>query len=201
MERKKWRSSAREQASSQVTRDRAYADFIAVTSSRVAPGGQIHCVGTAEHPEDTLHRLAKLPGWRSAKFPVLNADGTSAWPERWPAERIEPRRLELGPVRFMAGYLCEATAEGALAFRLEDIERALAAGLAMQHEPPIGGRVVIGVDPALTSRPDSDESGVVMVTIDRDGFRHLVHVEGLRVHPEQLVSRVVALAQVNRATV
>jgi len=190
----------REQASSQVTRDRAYADFIAVTSSRVAPGGQIHCVGTAESPDDTLHRLAKS-GYRSAKFPVLLPDGTSAWPERWPRSRVDARRLELGERRFLSVMMCEASTEGALAFRQEDLDRALAAGLAMQYEAPIGGRCVIGVDPALTSHASSDESGIATVTIDRDGFRHLVGIEGLRVHPEQLVNRVIQLARISKATV
>jgi hypothetical protein len=188
----------REQASSQVTRDRAFSDYIAVTSSRVAPGGQIHCVGTAEHPDDTLHRLAKS-GYRSAQFPVLNPDGTSAWPERWPIDRIEARRSELGPVRFLAAMLCEASTEGALCFQQEDLDRALAAGLAMQYEQPIGGRCVIGVDPALTIT--GDESGIVMVTIDADRFRHLVHVSGQRLHPDHLVNRVVELARINKATV
>ncbi len=190
----------RDAANSAATRDRAYGDFIAVTSSRVAPGGQIHVVGTAEHPDDLPHRLARLPGWRSARFPVLDAEGNSAWPARWPIERIEARRLELGPVRFAATMMCEATSEGALAFRVEDIERALANGLATQFSP-IGGRCVIGVDPAWTSRPGADESGIVMVTIDSDGFRHLAHVEGLRAHHEALVSRVIELARTNRAAV
>jgi Terminase RNaseH-like domain len=190
----------REQARSASTRDQAYADFIAVTSSRVAPGGQIHCIGTAEHPEDILHRLARQ-GWPSLKLPVLDAQGQPTFPAKWPPARIEARRLELGPVRFMATMLCEATSEAALCFRAEDLERALSNGLATVHSEIPAGRVVIGVDPAWTSKPGADESGIVMCTIDRDGFRHLVHVEGWRMHYEALANRVIELARVNRATV
>lgn len=131
-----------------------------------------------------MHRLAKLPGWKIAKFPVLNPDGTSAWPARWPIERIEARRLELGPVRFMATMMCEATSEAALCFRQEDIDRALSNGAATEFSDIPSGRVVIACDPAWTSRPRADESGIVMVLIDDTGFRHLTLVEGWRIpHP------------------
>ncbi len=192
---------SREQANSQTTRDRDYSNFIALTSSRIAPGGQLHLVNTAEHPDDLPHRLARLPGWQSRRFPVLDAQGQSTFPARWNLARIEARRLELGPVRFLAAMMCEATSQAALCFRAEDLERALANGLATVHSEVPQGRVVIGVDPAWTSKPGADESGIVMCTIDRDGFRHLVHVEGLRLHYEALANRVIELARVNRATV
>jgi hypothetical protein len=121
----------RETVHSQLARDRDYGSFIAITSSRIAPGGQIHALGTAERPDDLLHRLAKLPGWRTAKYPALDAQGDSVFPARWPLPRIAARRLELGPTRFLATMLCEASTEGALCFRVDDLERALAAGLAM----------------------------------------------------------------------
>jgi hypothetical protein len=191
----------REQANSQAARDRAYADFIAVTSSRVAPSGEIHCVGTAEHPDDLLHRLSRLPGWLSAKFAVLSPDGSSAWPERWPLPRIEARRLELGPVRFMATMLCEASSEAALCFRQQDLDKALANGLAAVYSEIPQGRCIVACDPAWTSRPGADESGIVMVLIDETGFRHLTLIEGWRVPHEVLVNRLVELGKLNRATV
>jgi hypothetical protein len=181
--------------------DRKYSDILTVTSSRIAPAGRVMVVGTAFHPEDALHRLARLPGWRSQKFPVLNPDGTSAWPQRWPLARIEQRRLELGPLRFLAAMQCEATSDAALCFRAEDLERALSNGVAAVHSEIPQGRVVIGVDPAWSSKPGADESGIVMCVVDRDGFRHLAHVEGWRMNYEALANRVIELARLNRATV
>ena len=108
-----------------------------------------------------------------------------------------------GPVRFMATMLLPRRHErsGPSGFRAEDLERALANGLATQYSEIPQGRVVIGVDPAWTSKPGADESGIVMCTIDRDGFRHLTQVEGWRLDYQKLTNRVIELARVNRATV
>ena len=184
---------------SQTRRDVDTSNFHAIVSSRLTPDGQIHCIGTAEHPDDLLHRLAKLQGYQYRKYPVLDAAGRPTFPARWPADRVEKRRLELGPVKAMASLFCEASSEAALCFRQEDLDRALAAGLAMQYESAIGGRCVIGVDPSWVSKPGSDESGIVMVTLDADRYRHLVHVSGQRLHHEQLVARCVELARINKA--
>jgi hypothetical protein len=187
---------------SQQTRDRAYGDALQVTGSRVAPGGRILVVNTSSHPDDVPSRLAKLPGWISQSFPVLNPDGSSAWPERWPLERIEARRQALGPLRFAAIMLCDPSDEASLCFAHVYIEGALANGLATQHsEIPEGSSSVLGVDPAMSSKPSADLSGLVLVTIGGDGFRNVVQVEGLRLNYEKLVSRVCELARISKAVV
>jgi hypothetical protein len=97
--------------------------------------------------------------------------------------------------------LCEATSEAALCFRQEDLARALSNGAATEFSDIPAGRVVIACDPAWTSKPGADESGIVMCLIDSTGFRHLTMVEGWRIPHEALVNRLVELAKINRATV
>jgi hypothetical protein len=181
-------------------RDAAYQGFLSVTGSRVAPDGEIHVVGTSEHSDDVPHRLAKLPGWTLRNYPALDAAGQPTFPARWPVERIESRRLELGPIGFQRAMLCVPIDEATLVFRPEDLERALELGrsglLSGAH-----GRCIFGVDPAWTVTSTSDESGIVGVSIDDAGYRHVFHVSGLRVHHDGLADRVVALAAANRATV
>jgi hypothetical protein len=104
-------------------------------------------------------------------------------------------------VRFAAAMMCEATSEAALCFRQEDIDRALSNGQATEYSDIPSGRVVIGCDPAWTSRPGADESGIAMVLVDDTGYRHLSLVEGWRIPHERLVDRLVELARANRATV
>jgi hypothetical protein len=181
-------------------RDAAYQGFLSVTGSRVAPDGEIHIVGTAEHSDDVPHRLAQLPGWTLRNYPALDAAGRPTFADRWPQERIESRRLELGPIGFQRAMMCVPVDEATLVFRPEDLQRALELGRSGLYSP-FGGRTLIAVDPAWTVTSTSDESGIVGVTVDDAGYRHVFHVEGLRVHHDGLADRVVALAAANRATV
>jgi hypothetical protein len=181
-------------------RDVAYQGFVSVTSSRVAPNGELHIIGTAEHSDDVPHRLAKLPGWTSRSFPAVDAKGNPTFPARWDAARIEARRLELGPVSFQRAMMCVPVDEATLVFPSEVVDRALELGRSGLLSGA-GGRCIIAVDPAWTVTSTSDESGIVGVSIDDAGYRHLFLVEGLRVNVDSLTERVVALAQANRATV
>jgi hypothetical protein len=182
------------------SRDRDYADLMAIVGSRIAPGGEIHCVNTAEHSDDIPHRLAKLPGWNFAAYPALDKHGNPTWPERWPIERIKARQLELGPVAYQRAMMCVAVDEASIVFT-QDMLGGFVHNGQHAHLTPLGGRTVIGVDPAWTTSVTSDESGIVMVTVDSAGYRHVVHVEGLRVRHDALVERVVYLARANKATV
>jgi hypothetical protein len=191
---------SREATRTPQARDAAYQGFLSVTASRVAPDGEIHIVGTAEHSDDVPHRLAKLPGWTLATYPALDASGLPTFGTRWPIERIEARRLELGPVGFQRAMLCVPVDEATLVFRPEELDRALELGRDVRYSP-LGGRTIIAVDPAWTVTSTADESGIIMVTLDSEAFRHVVHIEGIRVHHDTLADRVVSLAQANRATV
>lgn len=181
------------------SRDSAWQAFLAVTASRLSPGGSIHVVNTAEHSDDIPHRLGALPGWTLRRFAALDAEGAPTWPERWPLARVEARRAELGPIGFRRAMLCEPLDAASLAFPEDDLARAVAAGQTFGLVP--SGAVIIGVDPAWTVGANSDESGVVMVMSDRDGTRYVTHVEALRVRHDALVERVVELARRNHATV
>lgn len=81
---------------------------------------------------------------------------------------------------------------------LEDIEGALWTGGMIddgrvQEAPPIV-RVVLGVDPATTHGPDSDETGITVAGKGMDGEYYVLLSEGLRVSPETWGSRVLTLA-------
>jgi len=190
----------RESCRTKQARDAAYQGFLAVTGSRVGPTGEIHLVNTAEHSDDIPHRLAQLPGWTMQKYPGLDSRGRSTFPARFSIEEIDRKRNELGPIGFRRALMCEPIDASTLVFSAEVIDMAKAAGLS-PYLSAIGGRGIIGVDPAWTTGAQSDESGIVHVSIDGNGVRHVVHVEGLRVHHDKLIDRVVALARANRATV
>lgn len=182
-------------------RDTAWREFVTGTLGRLMPGGRVWMVGTAWHTDDLLHRAARLDGWRSRRFPVLDDAGSSVWPHYFPAERIEARRLELGPVAFEREMMCRPIDEASIVFGSDAIDLAMLQGRDPRFTARGSCRIVIGVDPAWTTSASADESAIVMVAIDDFGNRHLTHVEAGRWHHEQLASRVVELSRANRATV
>ena len=181
-------------------RESAWSALLQVHLSRLAPGGRVWIAGTAWHTDDVMHRAAKLQGWASAKFPVCDDAGRSAWPERWPSERIEQRRIELGPIPFARVMKCTAIDASTLVFTAEMIDQAVALGRS-PYVSAIGGRGLLAIDPAWSVGPQSDETGIVHVTIDaaREGsrIRHVVNVMGVRKNIDDLVSFAVAHSRAN----
>jgi len=189
---------SREATRTHAARERAYQDFVGIIGGRLSPSGRIWVLNTAEHSDDVPHRLSRLPGWEFQTFPLLDKQGDSRWPERWSTERIESRRLELGPAAFRRLMLCQPIDEATQVFHEELVTRALKQGVAgLGQFTPIGGRTIVAVDPAWSTSASADESAIVVVTLDSEGYRHLVHVEGHRINSDSLVRRVATLAQVN----
>jgi hypothetical protein len=83
-------------------------------------------LANAFHPEDFAHILAKEGGFWSKKYPVLTPDGKSAWPERWPLERIEQKRTAdgMGATEFSRMYMCEPRNDSDARFKADAIEAA-----------------------------------------------------------------------------
>jgi hypothetical protein len=192
---------AREAIRTQPARDAAYQGFLSVTASRLSPAGVIAVVGTAEHTDDIPHRLSRLPDYVSARYPALDDQGRPTWPERWPAERIEQRRLELGPIGFQRAMMCVAIDEATLVFQPDDITQALAKGRDPERYSYAGARCIIGVDPAWTVTSTSDESGIAVVAVDDFGNRHLVDVRGVKLDHDALTSYVVNMTRARRGVV
>lgn len=87
-----------------------------------------------------------------------------------------------------------------LAEVLEDIEGALWTGALIEaqrvKEVPEGVEIVrkvLGLDPATTSGPDSDETGLTVAGKGSDGGFYVLRSEGYRVGPNEWASRALAL--------
>lgn len=81
--------------------------------------------------------------------------------------------------------------EGAL-WRAEMIDRTLPP---VTHDGtqtvPAMRRIVVAVDPAVTSRPDSDETGIVVAGLGVDGYAYVLADESLRASPHGWASALV----------
>jgi hypothetical protein len=72
--------------------------FQAVLLDSLSPYGKAVFLGTPMHPEDPMQRFAGQPDTAVLRSPVVDAEGTPTWPERWSAERVERRRKDMDEV-------------------------------------------------------------------------------------------------------
>lgn len=97
----------RENTRIQTRRDDTWDWYQKSIPGRLTANAKVRAVGNPFHRQDLYHRLARNERWHAFRFPVLRPNGQSAWPEKWPLDRIEARRLELGDVFFRIQMMCE----------------------------------------------------------------------------------------------
>lgn len=148
-------------------------------AGRLTQNAHIRCVGTAFHPDDLLHEFARNPSWQAYRYPVIDEHGQPRWPERWPIERIEAKKIELGPIEFRRQMLCEARDDSTSKFKREWIDRCLRLGegkdpcQGLSVVPP-GYSVFTGVDLAVQRHSGADKTCLFTLAIDPFGNRHVL---------------------------
>ena len=93
-------------------------DFVKDTFlSRATDDAHVVIVQTRWSRRDTVAFLKTLRDENGAQMyavfehPAIDADGNSYWPEQWPIERLNRRRVEVTEVVFKLVYLCDERAE------------------------------------------------------------------------------------------
>lgn len=164
--------------------------------SRLTAEGRVLVVGTAFHPDDTLHRLARLPGFKAFRYPVLTESGEPRWPERWPASRIQQVKDTLGPLEFARQLLCVARSDDEARFKKEWIDWCLAKGsgknlcYGMDKLPP-GFKTYTGVDLAVQQKDASDSTCLFTIAVHPNDDREVLNVETGKWSGPEIVSRII----------
>lgn len=167
-------------------------------AGRLTERARVLCVGTAYHPDDFMHRFAKMVGPERAKrFPVMDPQsGTPRWPERWPAHRIEKKRQELTPIEFARQLLCVARDDNEARFKKEWLDRCLLKGAGkslcygMQSLPP-GFKTYTGVDLAVQQKDGSDSTVLFTIAVHPNGDREVLNLEAGKWSGPEIVSRII----------
>jgi hypothetical protein len=149
----------------------------------LVPGGTLLFVGTPHCAESLYAEGADgfLAGCRRLVLPLLDAEGRSAWPERFPEDAVAKLRDRVGPLAFRRQMLLQPVAEEAAR-----LDPALIARYAAEPEyreangrgvlTLMGTRLISGGgwwDPAL-GRPGRGDSSVVAATYaDAQGRSYL----------------------------
>jgi len=165
---------------------------LAETEFILTPGGTILYVGTP-HTEESLYRLgdAFLRGYRRLELPILDAQGHSAWPERFPDAAIEALRRRVGPVHFARQMLLQPVP--AAAARLDPGLLVRYAEETEYHEAQgrpqlwlLGRRMVSGGgfwDPAFGREQGGDGSVLAATYMDGESHHFIHRVEWITQRP------------------
>ena len=174
----------------------ALRDALAETEFVLVPGGTAIVVGTphtaeslylpAEHPRAALH------GYRRLLLPLLDADGESAWPERFDAVAIAALRQRVGPLAFRRQMLLEpvedaaARLDPALLIRYGE-EPAYREANGRGELRLLGRRLVSGGgywDPAFGKPGQGDASVLACLFADAEGGLYLHRIAYLTQDPD-----------------
>lgn len=165
-------------------------------AGRLVKNGRIWVVGTAFHPDDLLHWLAKNPQFKWVRFPVIDEFNRISWPERWPLERIKAKELEVGPHEAARQLYCRALDDSEARFKREWIEVCLKRGMgkkqayALQKLPP-GYKTVTGVDLGVSKKASSDLTVLFTIIVHPNGDKEVLSIESGRWTGPDILERIV----------
>ena len=84
----------RQEADSEVTRNRVWDWYTSTAYTRLMPGGAVILINTRWHDDDLSGRLLAEQGnggdqWELLSLPAIGTDGAALWPAWYPLERLE----------------------------------------------------------------------------------------------------------------
>lgn len=173
--------------------------YMSALAGRLTKDARVLCVGTAYHPDDFMHRFAKLIGpARAVRYPVMDPEtGAPRWPERWPMERIAKKREELTPIEFARQLLCVARDDADARFKKEWLDRCLMRGsgkvmnaYGLSALPP-GVKTYTGVDLAVQVKDGADFTCLFTIAIHPNQDREVLNIEAGKWSGPEIVGRIV----------
>lgn len=170
--------------------------YLSAVVGRLTEDSRVVCIGTAYHPEDFMHWLARQSGFRARRFPAVDANGNSAWSSRWSQARIEAKRAELGELEFSRQMMCLARDDSSSRFKEAWIEVATRAGferqpaLRIDHLPP-GYRTYTGVDLGVMPDAKNDETAIITILVYPNETREILEVIAGHWAGPEIVGRII----------
>lgn len=100
----------REEADSELRRQRVWEWYRSTAYTRLSPNGRIVVIQTRWHEDDLSGQiLAQMEQggdqWEVLSLPAINDAGDALWPDRYPVERLNAIKATLGPREWSALYM------------------------------------------------------------------------------------------------
>jgi hypothetical protein len=193
-----------ESTATEAAREKTLAWVKSTLLTRLTANARVVALGTPWARNDLLASLAKLPGWRTYKFPVVDpTTGQPSWPSRWPEARIAATRAQLGVFDAARMLDLQPRADEDAIIKPEWLDLALKRGDGKPLIPhllhvPDGCFVVVGVDLAVSLEKSADETALVSILVGggADGRdRQVVDVQAGRWPVDEILRRIVSTAR------
>jgi len=123
--------------------------------------------------------------------PAITEEGRSNWPDRWPIERLQMRKLEIGSIPFSSQYMLDPIDLGKAFLKREWLHFYLDKDL-----PPL--TYYIGVDPSPSGRAGTDYFALAVLGIDSQHNGYLASAYRLQIDPLEQAQRIHLEAKVWR---
>jgi len=114
-------------ANSRATFDNAWSWFQTGPLQRLMPGGAIVVIMTRWSLIDLTGRLVdftiknpEAEPWEVVELPAILPSGKSLWPEQWPLEQLEAKKLQMDPRYWNAQYMQQPTSDMAALIKRTD---------------------------------------------------------------------------------
>lgn len=114
----------REEADSELRRQRVWDWYTSTAYTRLAPGGRIIVIQTRWHEDDLSGRLlAEMKNgkdqWELLSLPAIGNDGAALWPDRYPIAALERIKANIGSRDWSALYQQAPAPDEGLYFKRE----------------------------------------------------------------------------------
>lgn len=143
-------------------------------------------IGTRWMPDDVPEKLKNNPEWKTIEIQAIRHDEKgqpmSYWPEYWPLEKLEKRRLEMdNDALFRVMYLNDPTAFTDAKFTVEGISQRLPVPL-----PPMK-YIYVGTDFAISTKTSADWTVFSAVGLDEHRNIYILDMRRIKATPDVVV--------------
>ncbi len=109
----------REEAESEIRRQRVWDWYTSTAYTRLAPGGAIIIIQTRWHEDDLAGRAIESEPWEVLELPAINEQGEALWAERYDIKSLERIKNAIGPRDWSALYQQAPSPDEGLFFKSE----------------------------------------------------------------------------------
>ncbi len=192
----------REEALSETYREKVWEWYTTTFYTRLEKDARIMLIMTRWHEDDLAGRILKQAEttgepWEVVCLPAISEPESrciydireqpdiALWENKYNLSKLNNIRAVLGPYQFAALYQQRPTpiTGGMWKYAHIDDNRV--------SKPPELIRIVVGVDPAVTSSTDSDETGIVVAGLGKDNHLYVLGDYSIRGTPMEWAHQVV----------
>lgn len=177
----------REEADSEVIRNKIWDWYVSVARTRLMPNGAIVVIQTRWHKDDLVGRLLKNKHeeWVVVNLPAINEKGEALWPQMWSLEELRKTQRAIGGREWSCLYQGEPRDPENQIFHQEMFR--------YYEQLPTGDNpIIMTVDPAFTQNASSDYS-CIMLTLKHKDKTYVLEYSNKKLTPDQLITEIIRL--------